>query len=148
MMNESAGEAVEDSAEPRGRLRVGWLWAGFALLLVIGWMMYDVLWPQLALARVRDVVREQVHVGDTWESADRGVRAQGYSSRFWTRTSRTSETIYMVKTGRPPSRTLFAWNKAMIWGTRYTRSELPYLGIYEPRVFVDTSGTVTRVMVD
>jgi hypothetical protein len=147
-MSESAGEAVEGFAEPRGRLRVGWLWVGFALLLVMGWMVYDVLVPMLAMSHSRTIVREQVYAGAAWSSANQGLREQGFSARFFFRRTATSETVYLLNSGRRTSRTMSAGNYALVGMVGPTHIPYPYNGVYAPRVFVNTSGTVTRVLAD
>jgi hypothetical protein len=113
------------------------------ILLLTCIIIYDVVVPELHVRQLRNAVR-QIKVGDKWVDAEAHLKAEGFNTM--STNSMPKYEIYGVFAAGRTSR-LRRWI-TLAWSEARSRShgEVPvYSSLLCPEVYVDTSGTVTKV---
>jgi len=113
--------------------------------LVMAFVVYDFIIPNIAFAKMRDVVEQEVHKGDPWAEAEQKLKLRSYSARH--SGSAPGFTLYSITTPHQGGYRLWRLYAEIWFRLRNRGIHIPtYRGMLAPEVWVDTTGTVIKVV--
>ena len=115
------------------------------LLCIAAWSLYDILLSRQAMKRLASDISREAKIGSAWLPAKRALESLGYRSVY--NGEPRGELIYAFLVPGAHSRALRWWEIVRAKGAQ-SGFHLPALGQQYPRLYVDTSGTITKVSTD
>ena len=126
-------------------LRWGAVTVALILVCIAAWSLYDILLSRQAMKRLASDISREAKIGGAWLPAKRALESLGYRSVY--NGEPRGELIYAFLVPGAHSRALRWWETFRGTGP-FGGFHLPVLGQQYPRVYINTSGTITRVVTD